>query len=268
MKTSKRSRLIACVIAILVITVVLHGQSATVKPSGGSGAAAARWSVQVDQVDPGSLDLADSFQIAIYENLVDELKKTKQFQQVFRQGDHSVSEVPNLLVLKTTVEKYTPGSETRRAVTTVSGATKLTVRSQLLTREGRVVLERTIDGDVRFFGSNLRATHNLARNIAKTIKKTSWPSYPEPTALLSAQPATKASQQLEHDCGYIPTAAFRIHLGTAALGQWHVLQEDDPPVFCGGRLVVWRGVVDDVFFEFRDREAVTTPSSLVGRKRY
>ena len=194
MKASKWSRLMACVIAILAITVVLHGQSATVKPFGESGTAATRWSVQVDQVDPGSLGLADSFQMAIYENLVDELKKTKQFQGVFREGNHSISEAPSLLVLKTTVEKYTPGSETRRAVTTVTGATKVTVRSQLLTREGRVVLERTIDGDVRFFGSNLRATHNLARNIAKTIKESSLPGCPESTALLSAQPAANASQ--------------------------------------------------------------------------
>ena len=197
MKTSKWSRLMACVIAILAITVVLHGQGVTVKPSGGSGTAPTRWSVQVDRVDPGSLDLADSFQIAIYENLVDELKRTKQFQEVFREGDHSISEAPNLLVLKTTVEKYTPGSETRRAVTTVSGATRLTVRSQLRTREGRVVLERTIKGDVRFFGSNLRATHNLARNIAETIKESSWPDSPEATALLSAQPAVKASQHTQ-----------------------------------------------------------------------
>ena len=76
-----------------------------------------------------------------------------------------------MLILKTMVVKYTPGSETQRAVTTVSGATKLTVWSQLITREGRIVLERTVNGDVRFFGSNLRATHNLARNIAKAIKQ-------------------------------------------------------------------------------------------------
>ena len=62
------------------------------------------------------------------------------------------------------------------------------------TREGRVVLERTINGDVRFFGSNLRATHNLARNIAETIKESAWPSSPETAALLSAQPVGKASQ--------------------------------------------------------------------------
>jgi len=187
MKTSKCGPLIAWVTAILVTAVVLPLQSATVKSSG-SETSATGWSVQVDQVDAGTLGLSYSFQVAIYENLVDELNKTKQFQQVFREGDHRASEVPNLLVLKTTVEKYTAGSETRRAVTTVSGATKLTVRSQLLTRDGKVVLERTVNGDVRFFGSNLRATHNLARNIAKTFKESSWPDSPGPTALLSVQP--------------------------------------------------------------------------------
>jgi hypothetical protein len=55
------------------------------------------------------------------------------------------------------------------------GATKLKVRSQLCTREGQIVLERVVDGNVRFFGGNLRATHNLARNVAKTIKQSTLP---------------------------------------------------------------------------------------------
>jgi hypothetical protein len=55
-------------------------------------------------------------------------------------------------------------------------------------REGKVVLERTVNGDVRFFGSNLRATHNLARNIAQTLKESSWPEFSESTAILSVQP--------------------------------------------------------------------------------
>jgi hypothetical protein len=191
MKTSKCNLSIACGIALVTITFALSGQlpaqTAAAKSSGSSEATSTPWSVQIDQVDPGNLDLASSFQIAIYENLVEELKKTKQFLQVFREGDLNSREVPNLLVLKTTVEKYTPGSETRRAVTTLSGATKLSVRSQLLTREGKVVLERTVNGDVRFFGSNLRATHNLAHNIAKTIKQSSWSGSVQPTAILTGQ---------------------------------------------------------------------------------
>jgi len=191
MKTSKCNLSIACGIALVAIMLALPsrlpGQTAAAKSPAGNGASAAHWSVQVDQVDSGNLDLANSFQIAIYENLVEELNKTKQFKQVFRDGDVRAGEFPNLLVLKTTVEKYTPGSETRRAVTTVSGATKLTVRSQLLTREGKVVFERTVNGDVRFFGSNLRATQNLARNIAKTIKQSSWSGSWQPTAILTGQ---------------------------------------------------------------------------------
>jgi hypothetical protein len=191
MITTKCGLSIACRIALVAIILVLPGrlpgQTGAAKSSIGNGASATRWSVQVNQVDPGNLGLAYSFQIAIYENLLAELKKTSQFEQVLREGDLKASEVPNLLVLKSTVEKYTPGSETRRAVTTVSGATKLTVRSQLLTREGKVVLERTVNGNVRFFGSNLRATHNLARNIAKTIKQSSWSGSQESTPTISGQ---------------------------------------------------------------------------------
>jgi hypothetical protein len=191
MKTSKCNLPIAYVVAlaaiILALPGMLPGQTAAAKSSGGDGASATHWNIQVDQVDAGNLDLAYSFQVAIYENLLVELNKTKQFQRVYREGDRTASEVPNLLVLKTTVEKYTPGSETRRAVTTVSGATKLGVRSQLLTREGKVVLERTVNGNVRFFGSNLRATHNLAHNIAKTIKQSSWSSSGQPAAILTGQ---------------------------------------------------------------------------------
>src|SRR5260370_41704436 len=191
MKTSKCNLSIACGIELVAIMLALPsrlpGQAAAAKFSGGNGASATRWSVQIDQVDSGKLDRAYSFQIAIYENLVEELKKTKQFQQVFRDGDVRAGEVPNLLVLKTTVEKYTAGSETRRAVTTLSGATKLTVRSQLLTREGKGVFERTVNGDVRFFGSNLGATHNLAHNIAKTIKQTSLSGSGQPPAALTDQ---------------------------------------------------------------------------------
>jgi len=130
-------------------------------------------SIQVSRVDTGDVDLEPSFQIAIYENLLDELNKTKRFKQVFRDGDRNASAVSDLLILKTAVQKYAPGSETRRAVTTFSGATKLTVRSQLVTRDGQVILERTVDGNVRFMGGNLRATHNLARNVAKGITQSS-----------------------------------------------------------------------------------------------
>src|SRR5437879_3745429 len=150
-----------------------------------------QWNVQVDRVDPGAVTLEPSFGAAIYENLLEELSKTKKFKQVYRRGDQNANNIPDLLILKTTVQKYTPGSETRRAVTTVTGATKLNVRIQLVTREGKVVLEHVVEGNVRFIGSNLRATHNLAHNVTVTLKRSVLPG---PEVLVPAQQTEKVSK--------------------------------------------------------------------------
>jgi hypothetical protein len=191
MNTNKRSAWILSVVASVTIVVAfsgrLHGQTADVKPFDASSGPAKQWSVQVERVDSGRLDLTPSFQVAIYENLLQELNKTKRFKQILREGDSTASKLPNLLILKTTILKYKRGSETQRAVTTVSGATMVTVQSQLITRDGKIVLERTVNGNVRFFGSNLRATHNLARNIAKVIKKSELRESEPANAVLTGQ---------------------------------------------------------------------------------
>ena len=131
--------------------------------------------IEVNPVDAGGSSIAPEFKIAMYENLVTELTKSTQFSAVLRSADSSGNGVSNLVILKTTVESYTPGSETKRAVTTVTGATKLKVRSQLCTQGGQVVLEGVVHGSVRFFGGNLRATHNLARNVANVLKQATLP---------------------------------------------------------------------------------------------
>ena len=180
MKANKRMSSVLLAAATILITATgalqLFAQNGGTKTSPGNNSSNSKeWSVQVDQVDPGDSGLSSSFQLAIYESLLHELDKTKEFKQVFREGDRNANAVPDLLILKTSVQKYTPGSETKRAVTTFGGATKLTVRTQLCTPDGRVIWEHVVDGNVRFMGGNLRATHNLARNVAKTIKESSVP---------------------------------------------------------------------------------------------
>jgi hypothetical protein len=163
--------------ALFVMATVLL-TLAIAQPAQLSAESAAQWTVQVSKVDPGAVGLTHSFQVAIYENLLRGLGKMKHFKGVLRDGDQKAPNATDLLLLKTVVEKYTAGSETRRAVTTVTGATKLTVHSQLSTPDGKIILERTVHGNVRFMGSNLRATHNLARKIAKAIRQSSLPEPP------------------------------------------------------------------------------------------
>ena len=144
LKANKQISWHAIALIIVTVTVVLSSRASAQTTATQSSPRKhvtnpASWGVQVDKVDAGDVNLEPAFQIAIYENLLDELGKTKRFKQVLRDGDRNASDVPDLLVLKTTVQKYTPGSETRRAVTTVSGATKLTVRSQLCARDGAII---------------------------------------------------------------------------------------------------------------------------------
>ena len=56
----------------------LAGGVAAKSPDTSSGPAT-RWSVRVDRVNAGDQELAYSFQVAIFENLLEELNKTKQF---------------------------------------------------------------------------------------------------------------------------------------------------------------------------------------------
>ena len=166
MKFSSKSLLTALTAVTLMITAAALPPRAL---AANSRSVAAQWGLEVDTVALGDVHIAPEFRIAIYENLLQELTKTKQFRQVLRSGDRSADGIADLLILKTTVESYTEGSETRRAVTTFGGATKLKVRSELCTRDGQIVVERELNGNVRFFGDNLRATHNLARNVAKAV---------------------------------------------------------------------------------------------------
>jgi hypothetical protein len=179
-----------------------------VSPTEGKNGGSQQWSLRVDKVDTGDVSLDPSFESALLKDLLRELAKTKRFKEVILSGDRKAREVPDLLILKTTVQEDSPGDETRRPTlgdagalgvvaelflrfcgrTTVSGGTKLNVRVQLYTLEGRLVLDNVVEGDVGFTGDNSRATHNLAHNVAVTLKRSTLPD----TAIAASEPADAA----------------------------------------------------------------------------
>jgi hypothetical protein len=164
------------------------------------------WSLRVDKVDAGDVSPDPSLESALHKNLMRELARTKRFKQVLLSGDRNANEVPELLILKTTVQEHAPGGESRGTAlddagllgdvgglflrlcgrTTVSGATQLNARIQLYTREGHLVLDRVVEGDVGFTGDNSRATHNLAHNVAVTLKRSTLPD----TAIVGSEQET------------------------------------------------------------------------------
>jgi len=121
--------------------------------------------IQVEMIQSDEIKLPAEFQVALYENLIHQLEK-QGFSHVYRDGDRNAASVADLVVLRSTVRGFKAGSEKARQVTTVSGATSITVHCQFTRPDGTSLLERDVNGKVRFFGGNLRATYDFAKKAA------------------------------------------------------------------------------------------------------
>lgn len=123
--------------------------------------------IQVLMIQSDEIKLPAEFQISLYENLIQQLEKKGGFQHVYRDGDHNADSVADLVVLHSTVRGFKKGSEMERNVTTVAGKTSIDIHCQFTDKDGKSVLERDVNGKVRFLGGNLRATLDFAKKGAK-----------------------------------------------------------------------------------------------------
>lgn len=126
--------------------------------------------IQVIMVQSDEIKLPAEFQVALYENLVHQLEK-EGFTHVYRDDDRRAENVAYLVVLHSVVRGFKAGSERTRQVTTFAGATSITVHCSFTARDGQVLLERDVNGKVRFFGGNLRATHDFAKKASRVAQQ-------------------------------------------------------------------------------------------------
>ena len=128
--------------------------------------------IQVKMIPSDELMLPEEFQVALYENLISQLRKEAVFQHVYRDGDQTANNSDNLITLECTVVKFKKGNEMLRQVTTIVGATSMTLRCEFRNRDGNLLLARDLTGKVRFFGGNLKATSDFAKKAAKVADET------------------------------------------------------------------------------------------------
>jgi len=123
--------------------------------------------IQVEMIRSDEIKLPAEFQISLYENLVRQLEKQGGFEHVYRDGDRRAKDAPDLVVLHSTVRGFKEGSERTRRVTTVAGATSITIHCEFKNPDGKVLVEKDVNGKVWFFGGNLRATYDFAKKTAR-----------------------------------------------------------------------------------------------------
>src|SRR5260370_6058850 len=116
--------------------------------------------LQVEMIQSDEIKLPAEFQVALYENLIRQLEKNG-FSHVYRDGDRNAASVADRVVLHSTVRGFKAGSERVRQVTTVSGATSITVHCQFTRADGTSLFEQDVNGKVALFGGTLKLTHDL-----------------------------------------------------------------------------------------------------------
>ena len=159
---------IACVLLLMVGSLV--GQT-----SSGDSKSAQKFSassIQVEPTDPGDAPMPPEFRVAIYENLIAQIEKTGKFQHVYRSGDKDAASAPDLVTLHTTARFFTEGSQKKREVTTVTGSTSMTLNVQITDQAGKALVDRDVQGKVRFMGENLRATYDFSKKVANIVRDT------------------------------------------------------------------------------------------------
>jgi hypothetical protein len=128
--------------------------------------------IQIQPVDSGDVQIPAEFLAAVYEFVVIRVRESGAFEHVYRSGDRAAESVPDLVTLHLEVEKFTQGSQMKREITTVLGATKVDLAATLTAHDGKTLLDRKVHGKVRFFGENLGVTNDLAKRIAKLLHRT------------------------------------------------------------------------------------------------
>lgn len=127
--------------------------------------------IQIQQIQADEVKLPAEFQIALYEHVIEQVSQTKRFQHVYRDGDHNAGDAPDLVILHSTVTGFKQGSARARQVITVAGATDIKVHLQFTDKSGKSLLESDVDGRVRFFGENMRATFDFGKKVAGVVRQ-------------------------------------------------------------------------------------------------
>jgi len=156
---------VAAAFSMLAVPVMLSAQT-TAKPKLSAPA------IQIAMVEAGDIQIPAEFRFAVYERLVERVRASGAFQKVYRTGDRAADGVTDLVTLHTKVEGFKEGSQTKRELTTVFGATKVDVTASVTARDGHVLMDQKITGRVRFFGENLGVTNDLAKRITKLVGQT------------------------------------------------------------------------------------------------
>jgi len=124
-------------------------------------------------IQSDEIKLPAEFQVSLYENLIQPAAEEGWIQQVYREGDRNSADAPGLIVLRSTVRGFKKGSERARQVTTVAGATSISVHCEFTDKDGQRLLarEKKHQRECAVLRGNLKATYDFAKKAASVTMR-------------------------------------------------------------------------------------------------
>jgi hypothetical protein len=111
----------------------------------------------------GDVNIPAEFRLAIYEDLVEQIQSSGIYAPVFRSGDHRADNISGLVTLSTKVANFKESNQAESEITAVMSSTKVRLDVKLSTRDGAILVDRLVEGKVRFFGERLNVIHDIAK---------------------------------------------------------------------------------------------------------
>ena len=128
--------------------------------------------IQIAMVEAGDIQIPAEFRFAVYERLVQQVRASGLSQ---RCTAPAIAPPMAFRIWSRCTPRWRrteEGSQTKRELTTVFGATKVDVTASVTARDGHSLMDQKITGRVRFFGENLGVTNDLAKRISKLVRQT------------------------------------------------------------------------------------------------
>ena len=125
----------------------------------------------MERIDPGQLDLAHFFQVAIYESLIEELNKTHRFKYVFREGDSKASDDSQLADLDNDRGEIYAWERNAARSDNCERSDKVKRAESAGYPRWKDCARSPGERECSLLRQQFARDHNLARNIAKAITK-------------------------------------------------------------------------------------------------
>jgi hypothetical protein len=138
--------------------------------------------IRMPQPEWSGLTVPAVYRALLYEHMVDELRKSGQFERVYRDGEEAAGNACAQYTARLSVTGFKPGNQVERAslgpVGMFVGTTQMVFDASIRDADGRMDFHEQVKATVRGESQNTKVSESIAKKFVKKFVK--WRRQPSP----------------------------------------------------------------------------------------